>query len=99
MLEQRKKEFVGDNNLEKTLVGIQEKKSQNWKTCQKKEENRAKTVMEMETSLHVSGLIGPQIDFGNENTQIHDEDVCDENDRIETMDTPSEGHDVSTCGI
>jgi hypothetical protein len=36
---------------------------------------------------------------GNENTPIHDEDVCDEDDKIATLDTPSEGHDMSTCGI
>jgi hypothetical protein len=26
-------------------------------------------------------------------------DLCDENERIETLDTPSEGRDMGTCGI
>jgi hypothetical protein len=26
-------------------------------------------------------------------------DLCDENERIETLDTTSEGRDMSTCGI
>jgi hypothetical protein len=60
----------------------------------KKEESRAKAVMAVETSLHVSGLTGPQIDSRNEHTK----DVCDEDDRMVALDRPSEGCDISTCG-
>ena len=115
MLEQCKKNFAIDNNLEKTLAKIKEHKSQIWQTYQenerrrsewyeglqrreaamkKKEESRAKAVMAVETSLHVSGLTGPQIDSRNEHTNnVYDEDVM-----VTILDTQSKGRDISTCG-
>lgn len=97
--EQHKKKFAADNNLEKKLVEIHECNYQNWQTYQNKEKSRANTVMEVETSLHINGLTGSHIEFENENTPIHDEDVCDEDDRIMELDTSPEGCDLSICGI
>lgn len=73
--EQHKKKFAVDNNLEKKLVEIHECNYQNWQTYQNTEESRANTFMEMETSFHINGLTGSHIEFENENTPIHDEDV------------------------
>jgi len=80
--EQHKNKFATHNNLDKKLVQIHECNYQNWQTYQNKEESRANTFMEMETSLDINGLTGSHIEFENENTPIHDEDVCNEDDRI-----------------
>jgi hypothetical protein len=60
---------------------------------EEKDESIAKAVRKVDTSPHVSGLTGAQI----EPTPIQDEDVCVEDDRVAALDTPSEGSDISTC--